>query len=438
MIYALPVELTRKKILEIRKKIEKKNSVFAEKRYLDSMILPSKIIGREEETEKLVNYMMSLRDGFVVPFVSVYGRSGSGKSTVVRFVCENMTDLISFRFVNLRKAKTVFGCVNMILGNLEGKSLSSAQGLNKAVDCMESQIESILEQEKKKYFVLVLDEYDVIFSDTRTNPSDFVYKLLQMEENLREKKVWTCIITISNNALQEYDLDDRVKSRMGGSDVSFSPYSQSDVFGILQDRSKKAFKITIPKDVLEYCSSVSSTDHGDARRALDLLRQTGEVCDGVKITKSDVDSAQKLLQKDRAAEIVSSAPYHMRCVVGAIVSLAILGEDSWSATSNIFKKYSNIVAKEYSPLKYRRVSDLLVELENSGMLVSRAYSRGRSGYGKEYKLKIDPALVGPSLDKEFYDSLIVTKTASDELEEIKKLYKPKKLGRGFYNRYKDL
>ena len=145
----LPVELTKKRISEIRKRIEQKNSVFAEKRYLDSMILPSKIIGREEETEKLVNYMMSLRDGFVVPFVSVYGRSGSGKSTVVKFVCENMTDLISFRFVNLRKAKTVFGCVNMILGNLEGKSLSSAQGLNKAVDCMESQIESILEQEKK-------------------------------------------------------------------------------------------------------------------------------------------------------------------------------------------------------------------------------------------------------------------------------------------------
>ncbi len=69
MIHALPVELTKKRISEIRKKIEKKNSVFAKKRYLDAMILPSKIIGREKETEKLLSYMMSLRDGFVVPFV---------------------------------------------------------------------------------------------------------------------------------------------------------------------------------------------------------------------------------------------------------------------------------------------------------------------------------------------------------------------------------
>lgn len=327
MIYVLPVELSKKKIVEIRKKIEQKNSVFAQKRYLDSMILPSKIIGRETETEKLLSNIMSLRDGFVVPFVSVYGRSGSGKSTVIKFVCENLSDLISFRFVNLRKAKTVFGCANMILGNLGEKSLCSAQGLNKAVDCMQSQIEKVLKHEGKKYFVLVLDEYDVIFSDTRNNPSDFVYKLLQMEENLREKGIWTCIITISNNALHEYDLDDRVKSRMGRSDVSFSPYSQSDVFGILSDRCKKAFKIRIPKDVLEYCASTSSSDHGDARRALDLLRTAGEICNGVKITVADIDSAQKLLQKDRAHEVVSSAPYHMRCIIGAICYQSIIGGD---------------------------------------------------------------------------------------------------------------
>ena len=47
----LPVELTKNKIVEIRKKIEKRNSVFAEKRYLDSMVLPSKIIGREAQKQ---------------------------------------------------------------------------------------------------------------------------------------------------------------------------------------------------------------------------------------------------------------------------------------------------------------------------------------------------------------------------------------------------
>ena len=429
MIYALPVELTKKKISEIRKKIEEKNSVFAKKRYLDSMYLPSKIIGRENETEKLVSCIMSLRDGFIVPFVSVNGRSGSGKSTVVKFVCENLTDMISFIFVNLRKARTVFGCANLILESLNGESLSSAQGLNKAVDCMQLNIEKILSKDDKKFFVLVLDEYDVVFSDSRSNPSDFVYKLLQMEENLREKGIWMCVITISNNALHEYDLDDRVKSRMGGTDLPFSPYSKSDVFGILYNRSKKAFKISIPKNILEYCASVSSLDHGDARRALDLLRTAGENCDGMQITKSDVDSAQKLLQKDKASEIVMSAPYHMRCVAAAICYQSIINDEAWNATSVIYKRYSNLVSGNNKPLSYRRVSDLLVELDNSGLVVSRAYSRGRNGYGKEYKLKVSPDLVGPVIGKDWFDSLVEQKARTDEAERMLKELKKSRFAR---------
>jgi len=427
VIYVLPVELTKQKIKELRTKIEQKNSVFSQKRFLDTMFLPSKIIGRERESDMLLRHILSLKDGFVVPFVSVYGRSGSGKSTIVKFVCENLEDIISFRFVNLRQAKTVFGCANMILSSLGDKSLSSAEGLNKAIDCIQAQTEYILKKENKKFFVLVLDEYDVLFSDKRSNPSDFVYKLLQMEENLREKGIWICMITISNNAMQEYDLDDRVKSRMGGATVPFAPYSQSDVFGILRDRAKFAFKINVSKETLEYCSKLSSSDHGDARRALDLLRTAGELCDGTKITKENIDSAQKYLQKDRAEEIVSNAPYHMRCVAGAICSLAIVGDQSWAATSSIYKKYTEIVSKTEKPLSYRRVSDLLVELENSGLVVSRAYSRGRNGYGKEYKLTVSPDLVGPTVDKEYFDSLVERKTQLDSAKEYQK--RMKSLGR---------
>lgn len=419
----LPVELNRQKLNEIRTKIEKKNSVFSQKRFLDSMYLPSRIIGREAESEKLLQHILSLRDGFVVPFVSVYGRSGSGKSTVVKFVCENLDDIVSSRFVNLRKAKTVFGCANMILSSLGEKPLTSAEGLNKAIDRIQSQIESILEKEKKKFFVLVLDEYDVIFSDTRSNPSDFVYKILQMEENLREKGIWICTITIANNAMHEQDLDDRVKSRMGTASVSFAPYTQKDVLGILQDRARQAFKIKVSKDIIQYCSEMSSSDHGDARRALDLLRTAGELCDGTKISRKDVESALANISKNRAEEIVSVAPYHMRCVVGAICSLAIVSEESWAATSSIYKKYTDITSKDHKPLSYRRVSDLLVELENSGLVVSRAYSRGRGGYGKEYKLKVSPDLIGPSIDKDFFDNLLEIRKRKDLAEKFQNLRK---------------
>jgi len=438
VIYVLPVELSKQKIANMRKIIEKKNSVFAEKRFLDSMFLPSRIIGREAEAEKLLQYFLSLKDGFVVPLISVYGRSGSGKSTVVKFICENLFDIVSFRFVNLRKAKTVFGCANLILGTLGRESLTSAEGLNKAVDCIECQIEKILKDEENKFFVLVVDEYDVIFSDPRGNPSDFVYKLLRMEENLREKGLWVCLVTISNNAINDYDLDDRVKSRMGSSEVSFSPYSKSDVLGILKDRAKKAFRIKIAKEVLEHCANLSSSDHGDARRALDLLRTAGELCDGKNITKEDVEKAYQYLQKDRVEDIISNASYHMRCVAGAICSLAIVNEEPWSATSSVYRKYSDIVAKNQKPLSYRRVADLLVELENSGLLVSRAYSKGRHGYGREYKLKISPELVGKSVDEEFLNSLMEQKEKRQRLRDLQNSMKLRGKRSRLWNLYPSL
>lgn len=146
----------------------------------------------------------------------------------------------------------------------------------------------------------------------RGRPSDFMYNLLTLEEELRERGLFLCVVGISNNALSQYDLDDRVKSRMGSSEVFFEPYSKCDVLGIISDRAKKAFAIKIKKDVLEYCAALSSDDHGDARRALDLLRVAGEICDGKTITTQNIDSAQQKITKDRISVIVSSASYHSR------------------------------------------------------------------------------------------------------------------------------
>ena len=159
---------------KIISKIEKEDSAFSKKAYLDTLSFPPKIVGREKKTEELARLLIGYKQGYVVPLISVYGRSGSGKSTIVKFVCENLD--VPYCFVNLRKAKTVFGAANLILAELGQPNLKSAQGLNLAVEKIGNSIISKLEDEKKKLFVLVLDEYDVLFYDKRSKPSDFVYK----------------------------------------------------------------------------------------------------------------------------------------------------------------------------------------------------------------------------------------------------------------------
>src|ERR687892_450060 len=191
--------------------VQKENLLFANKTFLDNLTLPSQIIGREKRAKELVRFLLGYKHGLVVPFISVYGRSGSGKSTIVKFVCENLDDEISYAFVNLRKARTVFGCANLILSELGQPTLKSAQGINTAIEHISNAIEQRLSNNKKnnngnntaKLFVLVLDEFDVLLYNKRGKPSDFIYKLLVMEENLREKGYLMCIIAISNNVMSD-------------------------------------------------------------------------------------------------------------------------------------------------------------------------------------------------------------------------------------------
>ncbi|KFM22155.1 ORC1-type DNA replication protein 1 [Marine Group I thaumarchaeote SCGC AAA799-B03] len=413
MIYALQVELTKDTLKFLQKEASKKNVAFSDKKYLDSLFLPAGIIGRRNEALQLIEYFESMKKGLMVPAISIYGRSGSGKSTLVRFLCDNMYHNMEYCFVNLRRARTLFGCANMILGELGCESLVSADGLDKAVEKVGNTIRSILDNTQKKFFILVLDEYDIIFSDKRGNPSDFIYKLLTLEESLREQDLWLCIITISNNALMEYNLDDRVKSRIGNSEVFFEPYTASDIFSIIRSRSEKAFCRMPDDSVLEKCAELAADGHGDARRAIDLLRVAGEISNGRKITEKDIIKADQSLQVDRLKTVIGSASYHQGTIVRTICEILLENESNTTITSAIYQRYCDKLGEK--SLSYRRVVDLLTELVNSGLLHARNISRGRKGYGTEYTLVIPLELVGLAIGKDWWYDQLESKELMDSV-----------------------
>ncbi len=392
-----------KKILA---EIEKEDRIFSKKSYLDNLTFPKNLIGREKKAKELVRFLAGYQKGLVVPFVSVYGRSGSGKSTVVRFVCENL-DGVEFGFVNLRAAKTIFGSANLILAELGRPNLKAASGLHSAIQQIGLAIRQKLDDSKKQLYVLVLDEFDVIFYDKRSKPSDFVYKLIALEEELRHAGYQMCIIGISNNVVSEYDLDDRIKSRIGTSEVFFEPYSKDEVLKILRDRAKHAFSELIDPKILEYCADLSSQEHGDARRAIDFLRVGAEIASvsSEKLSKSHIDVAYEKLQNERVIQVLSSASYHLRLVCASLARITFLSNQDWHYTSTIYGQYQKIISKDTKPLTYRRVSELLVELQNTGLLTGQTRSQGRHGYGTQYKLMYGPQLIGRACFGKWWDEI---------------------------------
>ena len=416
--------------------VEKENLLFASKTFLDNLTLPSQIIGREKKAKELVRFLLGYKQGLVVPFISVYGRSGSGKSTIVKFVCENLDEDISYAFVNLRKARTVFGCANLILSELGLPSLKSAQGINTAIEQISNAIEQRLSKNKKKnnnnsgnntakLFVLVLDEFDVLLYDKRGKPSDFIYKLLVMEEKLREKGYLMCIVAISNNVMSDYEIDDRVRSRIGSSEVFFEPYTQQAVLAILKDRAEKAFSQPVDSEILQYCADQSSQEHGDARRAIDLLRVAAEIAGkkGEKISKTHIDVAISRLQKDRVSTTLSSSSFHLKLAAAALARISYLTQEVWHSTSTVYNQYRRILKESTKPLTYRRIAELLTELENMGLVISHTSSKGRHGYGTQYKLVVPPEAIGKVCFPHWWNDLVQRKIQHDKNESS--IFNPK-------------
>ena len=122
-----------KQFNEIFAKLEKQEYVFKDKFLFGTLVFPQTIVGREEKIEEILKHLIGNKKGYVESLISVYGRSGSGKSTLAKLVCENLDD-VEYSFVNLRKAKTVFGSANLILIELGDELIKSEKGLNVAID----------------------------------------------------------------------------------------------------------------------------------------------------------------------------------------------------------------------------------------------------------------------------------------------------------------
>lgn len=421
-------------IANLANDVERENRFFKNKDSLDIFVKTDSILGRDDKAKELIRFLLSYRYGHVIPFVSVYGRSGSGKSAVVKYVCENLPE-IQTCFVNLRKAKTIFGCANLILSHLGEVPLKSAQGLNFAIEKITHIISESLSMSKKACFVLILDEFDSIFTDKRGLPSEFIYKLVNMEEKLRENNHKMCMIGISNNVVSEYDLDDRVLSRIGTSEIFFDAYSHNDILNILKDRAKKAFLKNVSKDVLQYCAQLSSQQHGDARRAIELLRLAGETA-GKKeepLSKKHVDVASEQIQQDRIANVLQHASYHLRVVCAAVIRLTYLSDSEWNSTSLIFDEYKSLLEKETRPLSYRRISGLLMDLKNTGILESHTGSKGRGGYGTQFKPTVAPEIIGRTCFSDWWESVVKSKEFIHETEKLRSIYTKRGRKNGLWN-----
>jgi cell division control protein 6 len=252
-------------------------------------------------------------------------------------------------------------------------------------DQVYSEFRNALDSEKR-VVVIMLDEVDKLAK----KGDDVLYNLSRVNSDLLVSRV--SLIGISNDLKFTEFLDPRVKSSLGEDEIIFPPYNAEQIREILEQRSGLAFRPKVlQEDVIPLCSAFAAQEHGDARRALDLLRISGELAErsrSAMVTEDHVRSAREKIEQDRVEEVVKTLPTQSKLVLYSILLLEQQGTRNitTSAVYNMYKPLCPIVDTDH--LTHRRITDLIAELDMLGILHTVVVSKGRYGRTKEITLSV--------------------------------------------------
>jgi cell division control protein 6 len=236
-------------------------------------------------------------------------------------------------------------------------------------------------------FIVVLDEADAL---VKSRGDRLLYELTRINETLNKSKV--TIICISNDLRFKEVLDPRVVSSLSEEEIVFRPYDASELLNILSERAKTAFFGSALSDAaLSLCAALAAAEHGDARRALDLLRVAGEVAErkGVRLVVEDhVRDAEKHIENNRIFEGLQNLTLHSKLVVLSLYQLS-KPNGGGTTTGDISEIYDELCAElGVAPLTQRRLSTLVNELDAMGLVNAKVVSMGRYGRTKKMRLEI--------------------------------------------------
>jgi cell division control protein 6 len=239
----------------------------------------------------------------------------------------------------------------------------------------------------QRVVVIMLDEIDKL---VEKSGDDTLYNLSRMNSDLQRSRV--SIIGISNDLKFTEFLDPRVKSSLGEEEIVFPPYDAEQLNDILKQRSEIAFKDDVlSEDVIPLCSAFAAQEHGDARRALDLLRTAGELSERSQedlVREEHVRKAQEKIELNRIVEAVRTLPQQSKIILLSIILLEERGVSNVN-TGEVFNEYKSVCnAIDVDVLTQRRVTDLISELDMLGIVNAVVVSKGRYGRTKEISLSV--------------------------------------------------
>ena len=388
----------------------KKESLFVNKQALQLSYSPEKIIHRDDLINSMANMLAPVLRMEKPSNIFIYGKTGTGKTLVTMHVTSELQKIIvemnltiNIAYINC-KLKRVADTEYRLIAQMAKKLGRELPPTGLPTDEIYNMFTQILESQEQ-IFIIILDEIDHLIKKAGDN---ILYNLTRINADLKKSQI--SIIGISNDPNFTEYIDPRVKSSLNEEDIIFSPYNAIQLQEIIKERSDIAFKENaLAPGVVSKCAAYSAREHGDARRALELIRVAGEIAERSNspiVAINHLDEAEQKIEKDTIFEIIKNEPKQFQAVLYSIM-VVCSKKSEHIFTGEIYEYYKALCEKaSLRPLTQRRVSDVIGELDMQGIINANVISKGRHGRTREIALTIPETSI-PKIKQLIEESLDV-------------------------------
>jgi len=311
-----------------------------------------RIVGRDQQLQEVTKMLRVALGDNRPPNLFLYGPSGTGKSLITKAVCKNLSSICATREIR-------FGTVEVNCQDLDTLGIAVYELVTQAAD------EARVDVEVPKHGVSTKEKWDELFRIVNENFDSVVFVLdeLDMLVGRRDKQEpafsrllyqlsragtdgdlesYISVVAISNDTKMMESVGSRARSSFTPEDVHFDDYDANQLQAILRRRQDAFFEGVLDDDVIPLAAAFAAQTHGDARKAIDLMRVAGELAEretAERVRERHVREAQDKVEKNRVLEVIRGISTQKKLCLYATAAVAAQSQSGCARSSTGYNVY---------------------------------------------------------------------------------------------------